>query len=387
MKIKRNRAALFLLDAFLTVIFYIPASLEKLSRKKTATPAKILIMELWGIGDLVIMSSILKPLKKRFPEAQITLLSKAFAKDIFHYNSVINRIIEFDFPWTRHKGKYSFWRWDWLELLKLIKRLRREKFDLVIDARGDMRDNFFSFIIGVKRRIGYNYTGGGVFLSDIARADYENQHKVQSWLNLLEYMGIEVKDSLPYCDIPEEEARWAEDFLKAKGARKGDLLIGVHPGAGAKVRCWPQERFARTAEYLRDKYKAKIIVFIEPNGYGSDLPIGGECLKVKLSLGEAIKIISRLDLLICNDGGMMHIANAIGIPLVAIYGPGFLNWFRPYAAGRAVIVKKDNFACSPCFDYCRHKESLCLMGITEQEVKEAVDKSLKLLGVKIPATN
>lgn len=384
MKTKRNKAVILLLEIFLTPIFFIPSVLDKLFRnKKIGLPRKILILELWGIGDLVIMGSILRPLKKRFSKAGITLLSKSSAKDIFYCNKFIDNIIEFDFPWTKHKGKYAFWRWDWVALIQLVRRLRKEKFDLALDARGDIRNNLFSFIIGVKRRLGYNYTGGGILLTDIVSGDYEAQHKAESWLNLLEYMGIETRDSRPYIDLPVEAAEWVGGFLREKGIQGDDLLVGVHPGAGAKIRCWPLERFARTAEYLRDKYKAKIIVFVEPNGYGSDIPIAGEHLKVKLPLRDVIKIIHRLKLLICNDGGLMHVANAMNVPLVAIFGPGYLNWFRPYLKDGAVIIRKDNFNCSPCFDYCRHKEPLCLTSITVQEVKEAIDKNIDSLRLSI----
>jgi len=388
MIIKRNKTAILLLNIFLTLIFYIPTTLDKLFKSgRIGSPRKILILELWGIGDLVIMSSILKPLKKRFPGSTITLLSKSSARDIFYHNKMIDNIIEFDFFWTKLEGKYSFWRWDWIGLLGLIKRLRRESFDLVLDARGDIRNNLFSFIIGVRRRIGYNYTGGGIFLTDIVPGDYEHQHKVKSWLNLLEYMGIETGNSGPNLDISEETINWTEGFLKGKGIQKNDLLIGVHPGAGAKIRCWPLERFAKTAEYLRDRYKAKIIVFVEPNGYGGDIPINGPHIKVEMRLRDVIKIIYRLNLLICNDGGIMHVASAMNIPLVGIFGPGYLNWFRPYAGDNAVIIKKDNFRCSPCFDYCKHGQPLCLTSITAQEVKEAIDRNINSLRLIIPLAN
>ncbi len=130
---------------------------------------KILVLELWGIGDVVLSTGALRQLKKNFQGAEIVLLAKEHAREILFNNWDVDRVITFNFPWTRFKGKYILWAWDWLGLIKLIRQLRRERFDLVIDARGDIRNNFLSFVIGGRKRVGYDWTGGGFFLTDITQ--------------------------------------------------------------------------------------------------------------------------------------------------------------------------------------------------------------------------
>ena len=341
---------------------------------------KLLIIEIWSIGDLIMITPLLIALRNKLPTVEITLLSKSYASELLKY-SPVNKYVFFDFPWTRFAGKYKVWKWNWLGLLKLIKRLREEKYDLSLDARGDFRNNLLSFLIGAKRRIGYDWTGGGYFLTDVAQFDYNNGHRVDAWLNLLNYLGIKVESPKPYLSVAKDEEEWAESFLREKGIGEGDLVIGIHPGARIKTRCWPLDRFAEVADYIKDNYKSKIIVFIEPDDYGQDIPIKKEHLKVKVSLRQLIALIKQLNLLICNDGGAMHIATAVDTPVVAIFGPTNPVWFGPYGNNHSIIIKED-IKCRPCFDYCKYKEPFCITKISVEEVLKEVDSKIKDINLR-----
>jgi len=341
-----------------------------------STSLKILIIEIWNLGDLIMMSTIIKPLKQNFPNSRITLLGKSIAIQLFEKNVCIDEYKVFNFPWTAHKNKYRFWSWNWKELIRVINELRKQEFDLALDARGDFRNNLLSFLIGAKRRIGYNWTGGGYFLTDVAQFDYNNGHRIDAWLNLLNYLGIKVESPKPYLSVAKDEEEWAGSFLREKGIGEGDLVIGIHPGARIKTRCWPLDRFAEVADYIKDNYKSKIIVFIEPDDYGQDIPIKKEHLKVKVSLRQLIALIKKLNLLICNDSGVMHIACALGIPLVAIFGPGDIKRIGPYGDKYTVVIK-EQMECRPCFDYCKYKEPFCITKISVEEVLKEVDNKIK----------
>jgi len=247
-----------------------------------------------------------------------------------------------------------------------------------LDARGDIRNNLLSFLIGAKKRLGYQGTGGGYFLTHNLGNAHQNMHRVDAWLNLLESLGIGVYKCAPYLTLKENEEAFAENFLKASGISKGDLLVGIHPGARIKTRCWPLERFAKVAEYARDTCKAKIIVFLEPDGYGEDIPIRGENFKARLTLRELVALIKRLDLLVCNDGGAMHIATAVSTPVVAIFGPTDSLRFGPYGGSNTVIIE-ENISCRPCFDYCKFNKALCLERIGLNSVESAVYKAVEAL--------
>jgi len=255
--------------------------------------------------------------------------------------------------------KYAFWKWDSVGLSGTINKLRRKKFDLVIDARGDIRNNLLSFLINGKKRIGYNCTGGGYFLTDALLPKGKNRHRVDAWLNLLNHLGIETDKYKPSLYIAQEEEKTARNFLIKQGIKNGELLVGIHPGAKIKSRCWPLANFATVAEHIRDTLGAKIIVFIEPEGYGEEIPIRGDFIKAKITLREMTCLVKLIDLLVCNDSGAMHIAAAIDTKTLSIFGPGDYKRIGPYGTGHAIIADNE-VNCRPCFDSCKHDKALCL---------------------------
>ena len=342
---------------------------------------KILILELWGIGDAVMMSPILAPLREKFPEARISVLCQQHAADILKENRQISRFFIFKFPWTVFKGKYRLWQWDWKGLIGLIRTLRLEKFDLILDARRDPRNNFLSFLIGAKKRVGYGWKVCGFFLTDVVGLKDEKTHRVEAWKGLLAHLGVQTGNVRPDILISAEEEKWAGEFLKNNGISDHDLVIGIHPGARVKVRCWPLEKFAAVAGHVQKKHGAKVVVFIEPGGYGQDMALDVNHLKTKLSLRQTAAVISRLDLLICNDTGTMHVAAAFGVPIVSVFGPTCPVRFGPYGKTHRIIIK-DNCCYRPCFDHCRYHEAICLVEISTKDVIEMVDRQLQDLKKK-----
>ena len=382
MLLNNNKKLLSLFNFLIGAIFFIPILICKLNRKKISNFYKILIVELWGVGDLVNLSVVLKDIRNSFPEAEITLLSKPAGLALFKEDPNIDKNITFDFPWTNFKGKYKLWNWDWKGLISAVANLRREKFDLLLDARGDIRSNLLSFFIAAKKSVGYDWTGGGCLLTDVVYQKqkygnyYEENRNIDSWKNLLTYLGVEVDDLKPRLYISNDEDCWANSFLAAHNIKNGDLFIGIHPGARVKAKCWPLDRFAKIAEHARDNYNAKIIVFIEPSGYGEDISISGEFIKVKVSLRQLMALTKQLNFLICNDSGAMHIASAVNTAVVAIFGPSDPRvWFHPHNDNSSLIIK-EGIACRPCYGYCEHKNNFCIADISVPEVLEVVDKKL-----------
>jgi ADP-heptose:LPS heptosyltransferase len=337
---------------------------------------KILIVELWGIGDTVMMSSVLATLREKFPAALIFVLCQQHGADVLKENQEIDRFFIFKFPWTVFKGKYRLWQWDWKGLIGLIRTLRLEKFDLILDARRDPRNNFLSFLIGAKKRVGYGWKVCGFFLTDVVGLKDEKTHRVEAWKGLLAHLGVQTGNVRPDIHISAEEKKWADEFLKSNGISDKDFVIGIHPGARIKTRCWPLERFAAVTAHVQRQYNAKVIVFIEPSGYGADIQPQVEHLKVKLSLRETAAVMNTLNLLICNDTGTMHLAAALGVCVVAVFGPTCPLRFGPFGKGHKVVIKND-CSCRPCFDRCRYHEPLCLTGIATEEVIREVDHQLK----------
>jgi len=359
---------------FIFFVFYLPFLLfKKKTHQSLENSRKILVLELWGIGDLVMASSALKSLRKAFPGATITVLAKDYARDLLKEEGVVDFFVAFEFPWTRHKGKYNFWTWDLSGLFKIIAFLRRKKFDLAIDARMDFRNNLLLALINAKRRIGYSLTGGGFFLTDKVDSPKQVMHRVDAWVDLLKFMSIDIENINPKLTVSLKEKEWAENFLLSKGVSKGDFVAGIHPGAGVKKRCWPLDRFKETAKYLFSKYSIKSLLFIEPNGYGQEIDDSELFVMVRPNLRELLALISVCDLFLCNDGGPMHMATALGPWTVAIFGPGNLDIVKPLGVKNRVIIK-EGFSCRPCRDYCRYAQARCLTSIETEEVEKVLDE-------------
>lgn len=345
-------------------------------KKKEVKLCRALIIEIWGIGDIVLMTSVVETLRKNFPNVSFDLLCKPLAKGLLSGDNFFKEFITFDFPWTRFKGKYRIWNWDYLGLIKLILKLRKNKYDLILDARGDIRNNLLSFLVNGKKRVGYNWSGGGLFLTDLLSFDMRDKHRVDAWIGILNYLGLEIYHANPKLCISEKSRIWSEKFFSDSGITKGDLVVGIHPGARIKTRCWDIEKFSEVAKYIKEKYRAKIIVFVEPEGYGDNISVSEDSfIKIRSSLDNLTASIKRLDLFICNDGGPMHIAAALNVPLIAVFGPTDPVRFGPLGINSRLIIKND-FPCRPCFDYCNYHEALCLKGINTREVLAVVDKHL-----------
>lgn len=377
---RNNRFLIKIIDACLYILFFIPLFLRKRSSFVNAVPKKILILELWGVGDVVMMSSVLDPLRKGFPDAEISLLSQSHGRVLLENKGVVKNFFEFHFPWTQFQGKYELWNWDWKGLSSLISRLKEEKFDLVLDARGDVRNNILSFVVSNQRRFGYGFAGGGFLLTDVGSDDNRLKHRVEAWKGLLILLGLKIEEEFaPSLRTDQKAKEEAARFFSQYNIKEGDIVIGIHPGAAQKVRRWPLENFLQLAEKVSHEYAVKIIFFSDPQGYGDELWANGKYPGFKGPIKNLMAVMEKLNLFICNDTGVMHIATALGIPVVAIFGPGDIPRVGPYgpaSRGNKIVFQKD-VACRPCYDYCKFKRAFCILDIPVEDAEEAVIQKLK----------
>lgn len=378
MRPKRFRPLLNFADGLLWCIMIVPIIFERLLNRRPAPyPKRILILELWGIGDLVMMSGVLKLLRLHFKDVEISLLAKRHAHDILAHDHSVDRFFFFDFPWTQFSGKYRLWAWPWGDLVRLLIKLRMEKFDLILDARGDIRNNFLAFLIGGKRRIGYDWTGGRYFLTDSVRHGSDHFHRVNAWLGILRYLKGDAEEIKPTLSVSYEAQTYLQNFLHENGIKPHDVLVGIHPGAARKVRCWPLDRYADLAAYIsKSCSRCKIVVIVEPDGYGEPLAVQHGFILFKASLEHMVALIKRLNLLICNDSAAMHIATAVDTHVVALFGPGAVDRIGPYGSQHEIIMVEE-MECRPCFDHCKFSEPYCLTKITVERAVATIDKVLK----------
>lgn len=316
--------------------------LERIWRPRTDSGepvSRILVIEPWLIGDVVLATPLLQALRERYPDARISLLAKPHAEELLRNSGLIDEVIVFDLPWTANSGKYRPGRYDRRAIAALVARLRHTKFDLTIDCRMDIRSNVVTFATGAPRRIGYDFGGGSYLLTHALPASPDEHHKVFDWLALLRPLddgrwgGEETAANLarrlkPRLSVTADEGAEAARRLSSLGFLEDDLIVGIHPGASQPRRRWPLDDFAWVAEALAERHSTKTLVFLDPENYGQTMGIP-DARFLRTSLRELMAAMTQCDLLLCNDSGPMHIADALGVPLVGIFTAGNPTWHGP----------------------------------------------------------
>jgi ADP-heptose:LPS heptosyltransferase len=309
---------------------------------------KILVVEIWHIGDVVIATTALQALRARYPDAWISLLAKPHAEELLRGSGLVDEVIAFDFPWTAENDRYRVSRYDRGAISALFRRLRDEKFDLTVDCRMDFRNNIVTFATRARRRVGYAFGGGSFLLTDAIPAPPRGQHKVRDWLKLMEAVGSQRgakaitrsesgRPIAPRLTLLPEERQMAAATLESMGIAPRDLIVALHVGGSHPTKRWPEERFAEVADSLAESYGARIVVLVDPEGHGAHLPLRTPACYVTPSLRELMAFIGSCDLLICNDGAPMHIADALGVPVVAVFTSGNPRWYGPSGKHQKVV--------------------------------------------------
>lgn len=354
---------------------------------------KYLIINPFGIGDVLFTTPIIKALKEAHPGCFIGYWCNDRVGDLLRSNRKIDRVFALSRgDIKRMYGSYPIKRLS--ALYRLIRDIRSEGFDIAFDYSLDCRYGLWSKLAGIKRRIGLNYKRRGRFLTDkIDLREYSGKHVIEHNLDLLGFVNIEPKDKVPELIISEEDRAGAHDILKEHGVASTDILIGVAPGGGASwgkdsiYKQWPARKFAELASELIRNSNAKVVLL----GSVDEKPIAeivlgkmglgkmGQSplnrivdLVGKLNLKELAAVINELGLLICNDGGPLHMAVALGVNTVSIFGPVDERVYGPYPPSAKHIVVKSKLPCRPCYRDFRFKGCLnhirCLEDITVEDI-------------------
>jgi heptosyltransferase II len=373
----RYRWLLFLAEAVLR-------PLVLFSRRNSAAehlPVKrILVCDCGLLGDAVLLAPFLRGLRNRYPDGHIALLGRTVSGGFLLDQNLIDERVSVELPWDQ---RLSFWKRHnpfsllWTNFFREVWRLRERCFDLAV-ATGwgsDLRENFVIWLSGARRRVGYGYAGGGFLLTDVVPPDLTRPHVVDRNLHLLEHIGMRVVRGSGLLAVNADGERNAVDLLAHHGVTKEDLVIGIHPGAGSSIREWGDERFAEVGRWAAERFNARILWFTDP-AKPKPVPTNVDAIRLALPLVQMIAVLSRCQLFICNDGGPMHVAAALKIPVVAVFGPTQPEWFGPYGEGHRVVIRHDMW-CRPCADQCRWKKPYCLRLISVEQVMEAVRAKLE----------
>jgi heptosyltransferase-2 len=333
------------------------------------SPRRILVRIPNWIGDAVLSTAVLKKLTSTLPDSEITLVAHRRVAPIFLPSYEGMDVVVFD-PAERDRGVRG--------LVRFSRRIRRNDLDLALVLPLSFSSALMAYLSGARERIGYSTEHRGRLLTRgiSLSADYRDHHLVDHYQGLLETLGIDSCDPRPEVQVTPEADDSARRHLGRCGVEESAPLVGIAPGASyGLAKRWPENRFASVARSLSREFSLQILVLggLEDAGLNGFDGLSNSSvidLTGKTSLGEAAAMIRRCQLFISNDSGLMHVAAAVGTPVVAIFGSTSPVWTGPIGEGHTVIAGQAD--CAPCFARaCRVATYDCLERVQVEDVLEA----------------
>lgn len=313
----------------------------------------LLIIELWGLGDLVIATPFLRAASQHF---QVTLIAKPYAKDLQTRLWPEVEVIPFVAPWTAFQGKYRLWKWPWREMRRLRRQIIRRRFDVGLSARWDPRDHFLLQTMRARRRLGFPRLRSQMFLTEPLAKPAPHQHRYEYWRVLGRALDL---------NLPDQQS-----IVMPRGKKTGAIL--VHTGAGQPIRVWPLERYQRLVQQLRAQ-QHQVLVACDPEQRHWWLNAGEKTVAMPRTVNELLELIDQVDVFIGNDSGPGHLAAFCGVPTFTLFGPQLPEWFSPLHPNTVCLEGKP-CPFKPCSDYCRFSTPRCLWNIGEAEVWQEVQR-------------
>lgn len=335
----------------------------------------ILIVKLSAIGDVIHTLPSLVELRKLYPDAHITWVVEEAAADLLKNHPALDAVlISRRRSWIKD-FKNGEIRKPLREIRSFLKELRQRPYDLVIDFHGLMKSSLIVLFSGGKRKLGYDSLQelSGLFLNEKIPEDM-NKHAVDRYLDFPRYLGAKTSKAefvLPLDSAAEAKAQ----LLLNKHGLENKKYIAINPVAFWETKLWSNEKFARLANLIADKLKINIVFTgsekepIEKIGAQMSakfVNLGGET-----SLLDLAYLYKQALIVITTDSGPMHLAAAVGTPVIALFGPTDPSRTGPYGTGHTIL--RTNLPCSPCFlKKCSTKK--CMQDISPEMVFTAVER-------------
>ncbi len=334
---------------------------------------KILIRATNWVGDAIMALPALRVVRARFPDARIAILARPYVADIYRGQKICDELISYD-PKGAHAGLVGRER--------LAKELRKQKFDVALLLQNAFDAAWLAWRSGIPERVGYARDGRSLLLTRKIPAPKRGEipaHEQFYYLELLRRAGW--IDSLPgesfiALDVSEEHRRQAEEALSSAGARPNAVRIAIGAGASyGSAKCWPPDRFAEFVNRFRLHTDADVILFgtaaeqkvsdtIAAGIRGPSISLVG-----KTAIAALPALLSRCQLFVGNDSGAMHVAAAVGLPVVAIFGPTDPHGTAPVTP-RCTVIQEKSY-CSPCFLRTCPIDHRCMTSVRPEAVEAA----------------
>ncbi|TAK05878.1 MAG: lipopolysaccharide heptosyltransferase II [Candidatus Manganitrophaceae bacterium] len=328
---------------------------------------EILVIKPSSLGDIIDALPAVGAIRRRYPSARISWLVKSEWAAVLQGHPFIDEVIAVPFSWRA--------------VPRLIQAVRRRPFDLVVDLQGLLRSALLGAATGASLRIGFSAAreGASRFYTDRVAVPEGIVHAVDRYREVARALGCEVSRVDFGFPASEEAAAGIDRLLTGFGLSASAPFIVIHPTARWESKKWVPARFAELADWLI-REKKNPIVFVGSKGEREEGNRIVQQMKQpainaagRTTLPELAELIRRAECFICNDSGPMHLAAAVGTPVVALFGPTDPRKIGPYGAGHQVIRK--GISCDGCHRNRCVRENECMRAISVEEVIKKISES------------
>ncbi len=333
-------------------------------------PENIIVRMPNWIGDLVMATPVLSDVRRAFPRARITAMARSPVGELLREDAEIDELFCFSKAtgFGRRRDKRS-----------IIEKLRKGNYDLGILLTHSFSSAWWFWQGKVQQRLGYDCNGRGLLLTCRVPLPHriDQQHLVVTYKMLLGPLGIALSDTPPRLFLLDRELELAFALLQQHGVTAKSRIVGIHPGATyGSAKCWLPERFKEVSRRLLEDPDVIVVYFGDPataplvKNICLGLPSRVVNLAGLTSLRELAALIRLCHVLLTNDSGPMHIADALGTPVVALFGSTSEIMTGPYRTAGTVIHK--HVFCSPCHQRTCPTDFRCMKEIGADEVLEEI---------------
>jgi ADP-heptose:LPS heptosyltransferase len=313
----------------------------------TFDPRNILVIDLGQLGDVVMSLPALRAIRERFRQARITLAVGKPGVEVIEMSGCADATISVDRVGLRD----GFKPLSVLRVFQVVKDVRGREFDFVIDLHSFSETNLMGFLSGAPKRLFSRRPGRSLdFLANFKPRppvddNDPNRHLVDRYLDVLVPLGIENQPRAPRLVTTAEDDRAVDAILRKSKAEMGAPLVGLFPGAGHPGRCWPLEKFAQLADFLLRNDGVRPIVFLGPEERSFVQQVRvlfpSACVILdRLSIRHLAAAQARLAVFVSNDTGPVHIAAAVGTPVVVLIDRPTHHAYIPLGTSQRIIFSE-----------------------------------------------
>lgn len=339
---------------------------------------KIMIRATNWVGDAIMALPALRAVRQRHADAQISIVARPYVADIYRDQQVCDEFVPYD-PKDDHRG--------WSGREKLVADLRARKFDVALLLQNAFDAAWLAWRAQIPQRIGYARDARSLLLTKAIPVPKPGEippHEKFYYLELLRRAGW--LDQLPdephiALRIPDANRQHASQTLLEADARPHARRIAVGAGASyGSAKCWPPDRFAKALNALLSHADADVILFGTPSELPVSAAIAAELQRApinltgKTAIADLPALLSQCHLFLGNDSGAMHVAAAVGLPVVAVFGPTDPEGTAPVTP-RLTIVQQKPY-CSPCFLRRCPTDHRCMTAVTPAMVESSLQSAL-----------